>query len=75
MKNIRILLSENFQFLVVKFSVYLNRHVFVMQPCKTVRMNMLIWAFVVHFCDKNPISHTSALLKGMDAPDSCFASF
>ena len=29
MKNIRIL-SENFQFLVVKFSIYLNRHVFVM---------------------------------------------
>ena len=24
-------LYENFQFLVVKFSVYLNRHVFVMQ--------------------------------------------
>ena len=31
MKNIRFFLSENFQFLVVKFSVYLNRHVFVMQ--------------------------------------------
>ena len=30
MKNIRFLLSENFHFLVVKFSVYLNRHVFVM---------------------------------------------
>ena len=30
MKNIRIFLSENFHFLVVKFSVYLNRHVFVM---------------------------------------------
>ena len=30
MKNIRIFLSENFQFLVVKFSVYLKRHVFVM---------------------------------------------
>ena len=29
-KNIRTFLSENFQFLVVKFSVYLNRHVFVM---------------------------------------------
>ena len=29
MKNIRIFLSENFHFLVVKFSVYLNRHVFV----------------------------------------------
>ena len=30
MKNIRLFLSENFHFLVVKFSVYLNRHVFVM---------------------------------------------
>ena len=29
MKNIRFL-SRNFHFLVVKFSVYLNRHVFVM---------------------------------------------
>ena len=27
----QIFLSEHFQFLVVKFSVYLNRHVFVMQ--------------------------------------------
>ena len=26
----QIFLSENFHFLVVKFSVYLNRHVFVM---------------------------------------------
>ena len=30
MKNIRIFLFENFHFLVVKFSVYLNRLVFVM---------------------------------------------
>ena len=30
MKKISESLSENFQFLVVKFSVYLNRHVFVM---------------------------------------------
>ena len=30
MRNIRFFLSENFQFLVVQFSVYLNRHVFVM---------------------------------------------
>ena len=32
-------LSENFQFLVVKFSIYLNRHVFVMNwavPSKKV---------------------------------------
>ena len=30
MKNIRVFLSENFQFLEVKFSIYLNRQVFVM---------------------------------------------
>ena len=30
MKNIRVFLSENFHFLVVMFSVYLNRRVFVM---------------------------------------------
>ena len=28
--NVRIFLFENFPFLVVKFSIYLNRHVFVM---------------------------------------------
>ena len=30
MNNIRLFLFESFRFLVVKFSVYLNRHVFVM---------------------------------------------
>ena len=30
MKNIRFFLSENFLFLVLKFSIYLNRRVFVM---------------------------------------------
>ena len=30
MKNIRVFLSETFQFLEVKFSIYLNRRVFVM---------------------------------------------
>ena len=30
MKNSRIFLSENFPFLIVKFSKYLNRRVFVM---------------------------------------------
>ena len=29
-ENISVFLSENFQFLVVKFSIYLNRRVFVM---------------------------------------------
>ena len=31
MKNIRVFLSENFLFLEVKLSIYLNRRVFVMQ--------------------------------------------
>ena len=39
MKNIRILAYENFHFLVVKFSVYLNRHVFVMY--------CIYWKYVV----------------------------
>ena len=30
MKNIRFFLSENFMFLEVKFSIYLNKRVFVM---------------------------------------------
>ena len=30
MKNIRVFLSGNFQFLEVKFSVYLNRRIFIM---------------------------------------------
>ena len=31
MKNIRVFLFENFQFLEMKFSIYLNSRVFVMQ--------------------------------------------
>ena len=30
MKNIRVFLSETFQFLEVEFSIYLNRRVFMM---------------------------------------------
>ena len=41
MKNIRIILSENFHFLVVKFSIYMNRHVFVMVCEETDNYN---WA-------------------------------
>ena len=37
MKNIRFFLPENFHFLVVKFSMYLNRRVFVMQSKFSVR--------------------------------------
>ena len=41
MKNIRDLLSENFQFLEVKISIYLNRHVFVMRNNILVRLMTL----------------------------------
>ena len=37
MKNIRMFLSETFHlFLVVKVSVYLNRHIFVMRSLATL---------------------------------------
>ena len=46
-------LSENFQFLVVKFSLYLNRHVFIMISMKSGGlMHRLIWAFIIRICDK-----------------------
>ena len=38
MINIRIFLSENSHFLVVKFPVYLNRRVFVMQSILTAQL-------------------------------------
>ena len=34
MNKYQRLLSENFQFLEVKFSIYLNRHVFVMNSLR-----------------------------------------
>ena len=44
MKKISEFLSENFQFLVVKFSLYLNRHVFVMSKIPDQRISdILIW--------------------------------
>ena len=39
-KNIRIFLSENFPFLVVKFSIYLNRRVFVIVSLLSVRTSI-----------------------------------
>ena len=42
MKNIRVFLSEYFQFLNVKFSIYLNRSIFVMHPvqwCGSIQTN------------------------------------
>ena len=49
MKIIRFCLSENFHFLVVKFSVCLNRHVFDILCCSScVRASVLLYVeFVV----------------------------
>ena len=42
MKNFSVFLSENFQFLEVKFSIYLNRRVFVMcKQTKIVNLTLL----------------------------------
>ena len=43
MKKILEFLSENFKFLLVKFSIYLNRRVFVMKHLlKTIRLSQKI---------------------------------
>ena len=43
-------LSENFQFLVVKFSIYLNRRVFVMgHKYLKCSLSPLLWAGTQHF--------------------------
>ena len=47
MKNNRVFLSENFQFLGVKFSIYLNRHVFVMES-----FFIIISFYVILFTNK-----------------------
>ena len=45
MKNIRIFLSENLQFLEVKFSICLNRRLFVMCLCCIVLYEYLVWQY------------------------------
>ena len=42
-------LSENFHFLMVKFSVYLNRHVFVMDTLSHVEAHLFLLRFLVLF--------------------------
>ena len=44
MKNIRFFLSEMFQFLEVKFSIYLNRRVFVMS------LSLFVPHLIYFFC-------------------------
>ena len=51
MKNIRVFLSENFQFLEVTFSVYFNRRVFVMtgNPNEDVAHKIRPWGYTTFF--------------------------
>ena len=44
MKNIRVFLSENFHFLVVYFSVFLNKHGFVMKVHMWTERIFVIWS-------------------------------
>ena len=53
MKN-RFFFSENFQFLMVKFSIYLNRRVFV--------MSSLFHRFLVVLCKKYSLTITVSVL-------------
>ena len=41
LKNIRVFLSENFQFLEMKFSLYLDRRVFVMMEYKKSKISRI----------------------------------
>ena len=71
MKNIRFFLSENFHFLVVKFSVYLNRHVFVMlshaslRGQQNVRMRRLVrtFAFIIKSVCSRHVSYIAINLS------------
>ena len=69
MKNIRTFLSENIPFLVVKFSIYLNRRVFIMCPCtsltnlRTVRLTLFHTIYQCPFLRTLGINGLTLLLK------------
>ena len=46
MKKYQSFLSKNFQFLEVKYSIYLNRHVFVMTSADSRRAVVSYWSKV-----------------------------
>ena len=48
MKKYRSFLSKNFQFFEVKFSIYLNRRVFVMSNCASSKSSVLFLLTVLH---------------------------
>ena len=61
MKNIRVLYLKIFSFLEVKFSIYLNRRVFVMiwslndhlSRCSNKGQAQFHWIYVLKFSDAN----------------------
>ena len=61
MKNIRVFLSENFQVLEVKFSIYLNRRVSVMLLFISVRLN----SFMIYMVNSGVLSYTKLDWKGV----------
>ena len=58
-------LSENFHFLVVKFSIYLNRRIFIMIHTFLVGKKHLIWSYEVHvkFGDSDQPVHQHSLIR------------
>ena len=63
----RKFLSENFHFLVVKFSVYLNRHVFVMQKTYNLTFSV-INVFADHMCLLQPPGYPKRLPHDENIP-------
>ena len=48
-------LSENFHFLMVTFSVYLNRGVFVMLTCREHRLGSIEYSVILNTVDSHYI--------------------
>ena len=57
MKKYQSFLSENFQFLEVKFPIYLNRCVFIMLWCW--QLIFLQFPILTHICVKSEVKKTS----------------
>ena len=62
MKNVRVFLSENFQFLEVKFSIYLNRRVFVMQIINLTN-GLPVQNLILHFTTVKVLNSTILVPK------------
>ena len=60
MKNIRFFLSENFHFLVVKFSVYLHRLVFVMISTSCRASVLFYWEGNIYIVALFPAHHATS---------------